>query len=157
MKRLNTRMEIGKALGFGEYPVLTIDLADANDYGLKGCRLRVDNGHFKTGERYLISATLRVYRDTKKLTVTAGCVGLSSSFGYKDLLDRTLDAQAPIITRNQEVVIVILDSRFHKLYAPLLVRTSDWVSPHSDQPIGFEDVDMTPYLLAAGCKLKDFV
>ena len=155
MKRLNTREEIGRALGFGNYPVLTIDLADSDSHGLKGCRIRIDAGKFRTGERHLVSAELRVYRDEKKLTVSAGCVGLSSSFGYKDLLERTLDAQSPIISKDQDVVIVILDSRFRKLYAPLLVKTSSYISPYSSQPIGFEDVDMTPYLLAAGCELND--
>lgn len=155
MKLLKTRTEIGKALSFAKYPVLTIDLADADEYGLKGCRVRIDAGHFSTGERYLVDATLRVYRDERKLTVSSGGTCLSASFTYSDLVKRAEIAQAPIIEKDQEVVIVVLDSKNKQMYAPMLVKTSSRVDPHCSKPIGFEDVDMTIYLLAAGCELME--
>ena len=81
--------------------------------------------------------------------------GLSASFTYSDLVKRAEIAQAPIIEKDQEVVIVILDSKNKQMYAPMLVKTSSRVDPHGSKPIGFEDVDMTIYLLAAGCEIME--
>ena len=69
MKRINIndRQAVAKAINFGEYPVITIDLADRDEYGLKGSKVRIDNGTFRTGERYFIRATIRVYNDEQVL------------------------------------------------------------------------------------------
>lgn len=154
MKRLENRQDIGMAINFGRYPVLSIDLADADEYGLKGCRVRIDNGKFPSGEPYIIGATLRVYRDDRKLVTHGDCCCISDSFTYSDFTDIVERAMAPMIRKDQDVVIAIYDSRIHIAYAPMLVKTSSWISPHSISPIGFEEVDMTNFLIMAGVELR---
>ena len=145
MKRLNKRTEIGKALNFGEYPVLKIDLNDRDEYGLKGCKVRVDCGTFSTGERYLEQAELRVFRDEKKFRVKAygGC--LSASYCYSDLVKDLEYASAPIIAPDQDIVIVIYDSKTRQAWAPYLVHTGPRVNKHCSTPIGIEPVDLSEY------------
>lgn len=138
------------AMNFGKYPVLTIDLADADDYGLKGCKVRIDAGTFSNGEPYLIKATLRVYRDTCNLTTSAAPVGLTADFTYHDYKKIADYATAPIIKPNQEVVVAIYDSKKEQAFAAVKVKTSNFVHRHCSTPIGFEDADMSPYLWCAG-------
>lgn len=155
MKLLRERKEIAMAINFRKYPVLKIDLADADEYGLKGCKVRIDAGTFRDGLPYTIDATLRVYCDERKLTLSAGCVCLSNSFSYYDYAEMVENAQAPMITPDQDVVIAIYDSRSKTALAPMIVRTSQKVNPHCSTPLEFEAVDMTNYLLMAGCRLRD--
>lgn len=154
MRMLKDRRDMALAVNFGKYPVLKIDLADTDDYGLKGCRVRIDAGTFMDGEPYIIGATIRAYRDECKLTtISDGCV-LTNDFTYHDYTDMVERAQAPLIKPDQEVVVAIYDSRTRMAYAPVVVRTSPRVSRHCSVPISFEDADMTPYLIAAGCELR---
>ena len=150
MKLLNDRQEIAKAMNFGRYPVLRIDLADTDEYGLKGCRVRIDNGTFRTGEPFIIKAQIRAYRDEKKLTTFSGCTGLSASFTYSDYVEMTENAMAPLIHPDEDVVVAVYDSKNHRPFAPFIVRTGKRVSSGCVSPLSFEDADMTPYLHAAG-------
>ena len=149
MKFLNNRQEMAKAINFGKYPVLKIDLADSDDYGLKGCRVRIDAGTFKDGEPYIIGATIRAFRDEKKLTTCADPCFLSDSFTYMDYTDMVERAYAPIIKPDQDVVIAVYDSRNNKAYAPAIVHTKPFVSKHCSTPLAFEDADMSVYFIAA--------
>ena len=153
MKLLKDKHEMAMAMNFGKYPVLKIDLADSDDYGLKGCKVRIDAGTFKDGEPYTIKATLRVYRDECKLTTSSACVVLTNSFTYNDYEEMVEYAQAPLIKPDQEVVVAVYDSKKRIPYAAFITRTTKHVSRHCSTPIGFVDTDMTPYLLAAGCKI----
>lgn len=154
MKLLKDRHELAMAMNFGKYPVLKIDLADSDDYGLKGCRIRIDMGTFKDGSPYIIGATLRAYRDECKLTTSSDCCVLKNDFTYYDYMDTVERAQAPLIKPDQDVVVAIYNSKTKLAYAPIIVHTARNVSRHCSTPIGFEDADMTFYLLAAGCDLR---
>lgn len=145
MKQLKDRTEIAKAINFGKYPVLTIDLADRDEYGLVGCKVNIDNGTFRTGERYVVRATLRVYRDEQTFTTSAGCVCLKASYGYSDLAEEIEYAQAPIIKADQDVVIVIMNSKTRTMYYPYLVHTGKRVSPDCTTPLDFEKVDLSQF------------
>lgn len=155
MKLLKDRQEIAMAINFRKYPVLKIDLGDADEYGLKGCKVGIDAGSFRDGLPRTVHAELRVYRDEKRLTTSGSCVCLSNSFGYYDYTEIVENAQAPLIGPNQEVVIAIYDSRTRRAFAPMIVRTGDRVDPHCSTPLTFEEVDMTPFLRMAGCKLRE--
>ena len=145
MKRLTKRTEIAKAMNFGEYPVLRIDLSDRDSYGLKGCKVRVDAGTFSTGERNLVNASLRVFKDEKAFKVTAGSCFLSADLSYSDFMEDLEYANAPIITADQDIVIVIYDSFTRKVFAPYMVRTGSRISPHCSTPISVEPVDLSDY------------
>ena len=150
MKYLKDRQELAMAMNFGKYPVLRIDLADTDDYGLKGCRVRIDNGTFRSGEPYIIKAELRVYRDEKKLTTFQSGACLSASFGYHDYFEMTENAMAPLIHPDEDVVVAVYDSRKKEPYAAVLVHTEKHVNAGCISPLSFEDADMTAYLRMAG-------
>lgn len=152
MKLLKDRHELAMAMNFGKYPVLKIDLADSDDYGLKGCRIRIDMGTFSDGSPFIEGATLRAYRDTKTLTVSSDPCCLSDSFGYNDYLNTVERAQAPLIHANEEVVVAVYDSRTNTAFYPFIVKTTPHVTRHCCTPIGFVDADMTLYLELAGYK-----
>ena len=145
MKRLNERTQIGEALNLGKYPVLTIDLADRTEYGLKGCKVRIDCGTFRSGERYLQKAELYVYSDEKRFTFHAGCSCLSASFGYSDLMEDLSYASAPIVTADQDIVIVIYDSKRGLAWSPYLVHTGATVSRFCSTPLTVERVDLSEF------------
>ena len=142
------------ALNFRKYPVLSIDLANADEYGLKGCKVRIEAGTMSNGLPRTIHAELRVFNDERKLTLQSGCTCLSDSFTYSDYMEMVENAQAPLIKADQDVVIAIFDSRNRTPYAPMLVHTGSHVNPHCITPLSFEPVDMTTYLVSAGCALK---
>lgn len=47
MKMLNTPQEIAVAINMHEMPVVRIDFADADEYGIKSQKVLIDNGKFK--------------------------------------------------------------------------------------------------------------
>lgn len=155
MKVLIERTEIAEAINFGKYPVLSIDLADKDDCGLKGCKIRIDAGTFRDGSPHIIAADLRVFRDSKKLTTSRGCTCLSDSFTYYDLKEMVDNAQAPIIKPGQEVVISVYDSKNNTALCPMIVRVSDRVDKFCSSPIEFEYVDMSGFLKLAGFTEED--
>lgn len=146
MKLLNERREIAEAMNFGRYPVLRIDLADADEYGLKGCRVRIDAGKFRSGDPHIIDAILRVYNDEKKLTTFSSGSCLSDSFTYYDYVEMAECASAPLIHPDEDVVIAVYHSKAQKALAAMIVHTSSRVSPGCISPLEFENVDMSPYL-----------
>jgi hypothetical protein len=150
MKLLKDKHELAMAINFGKYPVLKIDLADSDDYGLKGCKIRIDAGTFKDGMPFFIHATIRAYRDECKLTTSQGATCLSNSFTYSDYTDMVEFAQAPLIKADQDVVVAVYDSSKRMPHAAFIVHTGKTVSKFCSTPLTFEDADMTPYLLAAG-------
>lgn len=150
MKIINTRQELAMAMNFGKHPVLTIDLADADEYGLKGCKVRIDAGTFRDGEPYIINATLRVYRDACKLTTSSAGTCLHADFSFTDYFEMAEYAAAPIIKPDQEVVVAIYDSKNKTAFAAVKVRTSKSVRRDCSTPITFEDNDMSAYIMAAG-------
>ena len=157
MKLLKERQEIAMAINFRKYPVLKIDLADADEYGLKGCKVGINAGTFRNGLPRTVDAVLRVYRDEKKLTTASYGTCISDSFGYSDYTKIVENAQAPLIGPDQDVVIAIYDSRTKRAFAPMIVHTEKRVEPLCSTPLGFEVVDMTQYLVMAGCELKEVI
>ena len=154
MKLLHDRKELALAMNFGKYPVLKIDLADADDYGMKGCKVRIDAGTFPDGEPYLIPATIRAYCDDRRLQTSSPGSCLSASFTYDDYEEMVEFATAPIIKPDQDVVVAVYDSRKRVPYAAFIAHTKNHVSRHCSTPLQFEDADMTPYFLAAGLPIR---
>ena len=150
MKILKDRQEIAMACNFRKYPVLSIDLAEKDSYGLKGCKVRVDAGTFDTGEPHTIGAELRVYRDEKKLTLSSEQIGLSATFTYSDYVHILERAQAPLIGPDMDVVVMIYDSRTKNAFSPVIVHTAKMVNKFCSCPLSFEDADFSAYLQLAG-------
>lgn len=150
MKLLKDRHELALAMNFGKYPVLRIDLAEADDYGLVGSKVRIAAGTFRDGNPHIVKAQLRVYRDEKKLTTFHGCIGLSADFTYYDYVEMAENAMAPLIHPDEDVVIAVYDSRDKTPYAAILAHTGTRVDSQCSCPLSFESVDMSQYLKAAG-------
>lgn len=139
MKVLTERTKIASAINFKKYPVVTIDVSKRDDYGIVGCPVCVDAGLFRTGEPHYVRATCRVYRDEQKLTFSRGCVGLSADFGYRDIEEMLEYANAPIIQKDSEMLVVIIDSVKRIAYSPVVVRTGSRVDPHCQTPISLAE------------------
>lgn len=145
MKRLTERTDIAQAINFKKYPVLHIDLADRDEYGIKGCKCSIDNGKFSDGTPYYVRATCRAYNDERKLTFHSGGTYLSSSFSYFDMEEMLEYANAPVIRPGEPVVVVLTDSEKKVAYAPMVVELDSRVSPHCMNPLRFsETIDLAP-------------
>lgn len=142
---INDRTEVARALNFGEYPVLTIDLADRDEYGLVGCKVKIDNGTFRTGEQYFVRATIRVYSDEQTLTTSGANTYLKASYGYSDVKEMLEWAAAPVIKPNQDVVLAITNSKLGCAYDLYIVRTGSRVNAHCITPLTFEKLDLSKF------------
>ena len=111
MKVLKERTEIAVAINGHKMPVITIDMADADDYGLKSENVLIDNGTFRDGFPYYIRAKLRAYADETKFKFSSGCVCISNSFSYYDVKKMLDYRNAPIIKADEDVIIAIIDSK----------------------------------------------
>jgi len=143
--KITDRTAVAKAINFGDYPVLTIDLAERDEYGLVGCKVRIDNGTFRTGEKYFVRATVRAYSDEKYLTTTGGSVCLKASYGYSDVKEMLEWTKAPIIKANQEVAVVITDSRLKCAFDMYIIKTGSVIRPHCVTPLEFEKLDLSMF------------
>lgn len=146
-----TREDIAMALNFGTYPVLTIDLADCDEYGLVGSPCRIDFGSFSDGSKWYETAELRVYRDERKLSFNAFGSCLSASYTYSDFERQAKFAAAPIVKPDSELVVAVHDSKARELYAVLIVETKK-VNKHCSTPLGVEYVDMSQYVTLANAR-----
>lgn len=69
MKMLETKQEIAIAINMHEMPVVRIDLADADEYGIKSQKVLIDNGKFRRlnptdpDMPYLVRAEIRAFVD----------------------------------------------------------------------------------------------
>lgn len=143
--KITDRQAVAKAINFGTYPVLTIDLADRDEYGLVGCKVRIDNGTFRSGERYFVDATLRVYSDEKYLTTSGRSTVLKAGYGYSDVKEMLEWAAAPVVKPDQEVLVVITDSTRKRAYDTYIIRTGGTVRPHNMTPLDFEKLDLSQF------------
>ena len=141
----DNRTVIAKALNFNKYPVLTIDLADRDEYGLKGCEVRIDNGTFRSGEKYFINATLRVYNDEKYFSFSAHNVCIKKDFSYSDVERMIKMANTPIIKPDEDIAIIIIDSRLRAAYRLYIVHTDSRISPNCIDPMKIEKVDLSEF------------
>ena len=97
---------------------------------------------------YLVRAEIRAFVDEKKFTFASyGCC-LSNTFGYHDMEELLDYANAPIIKRDSDVVLAIVDSRRKVAYKPIILHTRNRVDPNCQVPLGFtdEDNDATEYI-----------
>lgn len=142
MKMLETKQEIAIAINMHQMPVVRIDLADADEYGIKSQKVLIDNGKFRRlnptdpDMPYLVRAEIRAFVDEKKFTFASyGCC-LSNTFGYHDMEELLDYANAPIIKRDCDVVLAIVDSRRKVAYKPIILHTRNRVDPNCQVPLG---------------------
>ena len=133
MKRLYERTEIAKAMNFGKYPVIKIDLANKDEYGIKGPKVRID-----FGANYFIHAEMRAYSDEKVLTLVQGPTVLKAHICYQDYIEMSEYAVAPIIKPDQEILIFIYDSELKDVHAPVILKTGERIDTNCIEPMKLE-------------------
>lgn len=109
MKYLTERTEIAKAMNFGKYPVLYIDMDakkyEGSDY-CQGCRVRVHWDSPDTRYKDMYSTGNLYYCDGKfKISGDATC--LHADFGRSDVIGMYQQANTPMIHKGDTVVVVM--------------------------------------------------
>lgn len=127
MEFLKNREEIAKALNFGKYPVIAFDVMDMTKQvrfdddlvGFSNIKVRVPFKEYASKEK------MSWYKDSKKFTFGRYGVCISSSFGYNDVMEDVEYANAPLIDKNTEFVLVINNSRTKKAVV-MMLKTADY-------------------------------
>lgn len=142
MKMISERTEIAKALNFGKYPVLEINLDNVEEY-------KKNDG---TTERYCVGCDVKVEYQTKRygamhthghiffdcfdndnalehMEISASGSCLKSDFGYSDIMKDLHWANVPTVKAGQEVVVVVRSEK-SKMALVILYKVSDRVDPH---------------------------
>ena len=155
MRIITERTEIAKAINGHKMPVITIDLADADEYGLKSQNVLIDNGTFDDGFPYYIKSEVRAYSDRKDFLFDSACVGLSASFGYSDIKEMLDYRNAPIVKPDEDVIIVVINSKTKEAYAPIVLHTDKRIDAHCSTPLTFidKDYDTRGWLKIAGVEI----
>ena len=133
MKKLTERTEIAQAMNFGKYPIIKIDLADKDEYGIKGTIVKID-----TGKGYYLQATIRAYDDTKYLTTSCFGTMLVDNLSYEDYIEMADYANAPTIKADQEILIFTFNSVKKEVYAPTIIKTGKRVATMCSTPLQLE-------------------
>ena len=113
MREIRSREEYAKAVNFGKYPVLMIDMNQKGfmDEIFDGGKVRIDFGNFKDGERYLGCGEFKYYKKENKFYVASyGCM-ITKDFTYEDAMESAEYGNSPIIDEGDEVVIVVHNSK----------------------------------------------
>lgn len=109
MKYLTERTEIAKAMNFGKYPVLYIDMDakkyEGSDY-CQGCRVRVhwDSPDTRYKDMY---STGNLYYCDGRFAISGDATCLSADFGRGDVIGMYQQANTPMIHKGDTVVMVM--------------------------------------------------
>ena len=156
MRTITERTEIAKAINGHTMPVITIDLADADEYGLKSQKVLIDNGKFRDGFPYYIHSEVRAYADEQYFKFSQDGVCLKASFGYSDMEEMLAYRNAPIVKADEDVIIAVIDSKNRVAYSPIVLHTSKRIDQFCSTPLTFEDKDYSTisFLKAAGVETE---
>lgn len=140
MKFLTDRQEIARAINGREFPVININLADTDEYGVVGETILIDNGTFRDGFPYMIEADIRLYADTKKWTIGQGCIGIHKEFGYTDVMKMATRRNAPVIKADEDIILII-NNPVKRICYVAQVHTGKRIDPHCIEPLTIVDND----------------
>ena len=151
MKTLENKREIAEYINVKSLTTIRIDLADADSYGIKSQKIRIDNGYFKNhpDHKYYIHAEIRAYHDTHKFEFHSFNSYLTDSFGYYDMEEMLEYSNSPIVKPDSDIVICVVNSVEKKVYKPIILHTSNRINAFCNEPLQFvdKDNDAMTYLL----------
>ena len=129
MKVLTERTEIAKALNFNTRPVVDIDFANDENLiymqnELVGFKSKVRVPWMHEGKTLYEKSELKWFIDEMRITVGNSGIMLSASFGYQDVEEMVEYANAPILDKNEEFVLVLRNSKTRKA-SILILETYD--------------------------------
>ena len=78
-------------------------------------------------------------RTIEAFSITSGGACLTSSFGYSDLMEMVEFANAPILDKNQEFVLVVHNSKTRKALNPMILKTSNYKNINCIEALTIED------------------
>ena len=138
MKVLSGRKEIVKGLRSG-MPIIRFDVSQVKHDGtlVESNLLILDYGRNKIPVHCWWSKG-----ETKFSFWNSGCC-IKSSFSYSDIEDIFNEETAPVIYPDQDVIILIVDSKNEISLAPIVLHTSKRINQFCQNPITFVDKDYT--------------
>lgn len=144
MKYLTERREIAKAMNFGKYPVLRLDLSNrpAQSYApdsdfCAGDRVRV--AWDKPGYEGMTTRG-KVYFSDGRYAIDQGCSILKNSFTRNDIIEDYEWSCAPLVHAGQEVILII-DNPIEKKCAVALMKVSERIDIHCSTVAYLMDAD----------------
>lgn len=128
MKFIRERKEFAKAVNFGKYPVISLDVGDKSKQftiggevvGFTDVEVKIP---LKDGR--LDRAIMSWFNDSKKITFGSNCICISNNFGYEDVVKSARYANAPVIDKDTEFVLILHSSQTQKAMA-ILLKTSNY-------------------------------
>ena len=131
MKQIKERTQIAKALNFGKYPVLDLDIEKPIKVvgdkisGYYGCKVRVPWNY--QGETVYEVCDLKYWKDQDKLELSCGGCCFKAGFGYSDVMEMLENANAPIVDKGQEFILVVHDRSTAEVF---LMKMTDYKDIH---------------------------
>lgn len=106
MKYLTDRHEIAKAMNFGKYPVLHINV-ETPEKGYEGFYVGDEVKVMTPTKRYPdLYATGQLYLENGRYGVLTHGTMLKNSFDYHDVMEMLKFAQAPVLHAGEQVVVI---------------------------------------------------
>ena len=153
MKFLTDRKEIARLINIEDLPVLTIKIDEPmNGYPdcYEGSKIKVDDGKH---ERYMsVRCTVKMFGDEpgnedhvrpwtyKKIVLKSGICGITSDFGYSDVIEMEEWSNARTVKAGDRVVVLFKAERARVCFLRLM-RVSDRIDRHCYTTATLIDVD----------------
>lgn len=143
MKYLTDRQEIAKAMNFGIFPVIRIDVETSKagyDGVFEGDFVKVATPSSRYPDSSVRARVMKFKEDGDKYAIMPETVCIHDSFGYGDVLEMLKFAQAPMLHAGEEVV-VIEDFPKQKMVRVRMMKVSDHVQSFVYPTCYLEDIE----------------
>jgi len=139
-KILTNRQEIAKAINFGKYPVLTLDIYnhggfDDSAYSI-GCDVRVA---YNTSRHGVLHTNGHLFVENGKFAISGSGACIKSGFGLADVEKMAHWANTPVV-KADDVVVVVMTSKEFGIYLVELMKVSKRVDPHCTTVVTLEHI-----------------
>lgn len=120
MKFLTDRQEIAKLINIKKVPVLRINIGKPIDSILKDC-YKGDKVRVNDNKGYDCRCEIAMFGDEngnenhekpylyKRIGLKQGAIGISSAFGYSDVMEMAEWNRCPVVGKGDEVIVVFYD------------------------------------------------
>lgn len=142
-KYLTDRHEIAKAMNFGKHPVLHLNMENHKGFDgpfAEGCRVRLawDDPRPKYAG---MSERCYLYHSSEgKIGFLSGGFGISADFGYRDVMEMTVWANAPVVHMG-DTVVVVQDWPSQRVCKVRLMRMPDRFNKFCQVACYLEDIE----------------
>lgn len=125
MKYLTDRQEIAKAMNFGKYPVIRIDVETPESEGVfRGNLVKVAAPSVRYPDNYIRGRVTKFSDEGDRYVIMPDAVCLKASFDYSDVVEMLGYAQVPMLHAGEEVAL-IEDAPKQRTARVRMMRVSD--------------------------------